>query len=72
MADRGYNRAGALVDRAYERAGAFIATVYQLAGALLDNIYQCAEIPARCLRFYDVEVSEKREACGEVGGATFS
>ena len=56
-----------MVHTVYQRASAFIATVYQRAGALLDNVYQCAEIQARCLRFYGVEVSEKRETCGEVG-----
>ena len=35
---------------------------------MLDNVYQCAKIPARCLRFYGVEVSEKRET--EVGTST--
>ena len=58
-----YQRAGAFIATVYQRAGAFIATVYQRAGALLDNVYQCAEIPAHCLRFYGVEVSEKPETC---------
>jgi hypothetical protein len=67
-----YQRAGAFIATVYQCAGAFIATVYQCAGAFIATVYQCAEIPARCLRFYVVEVSEKREKCGEVGGATFS
>ena len=64
-----YQRAGAFIGTVYQHAGVFIAMVYQRAGVMLDNVYQCAKIPARCLRFYGVEVSEKRETCGEVGQA---